>query len=195
MSRSDQVSRTFEFFRVFGAAEKNEEKVEANCTGFSADFFGSQSVEMFGFARKTKIQMLTTSCWSLTRIHQLLLKSLRLHLLLIPYPLLFVHVVIEWPLSCSTEPISTTQFLAEVFFQGVEWWQTDKQIDRVPLWFHSKRIQPNSGPSKSVKVSNHRNYASNFETTSTPSCPPLLNSSSLQYVWQIKNVKYSRLHI
>ena len=35
MSRSDQVSRTFEFFRVFGAAEKNEEKVEANCTGFS----------------------------------------------------------------------------------------------------------------------------------------------------------------
>ena len=99
-----------------------------------------------------------------------------------PLPPLFVHAVTEWPLSYSKEPISTSQFLAEVFFQGVEWWRTDKQIDRVPLWFHSKRIQPNSGPSKSVKVSNHRNYASNFETTSTPSCPPLLNSSSLQYV-------------
>ena len=111
----------------------------------------------------------------------------------LPPSILFVHVFIEWPLSCSMEPISTSQFLAEVFFQGVEWWQTDKQIDRVPLWFHNKRIQPNSGPSKSVKVSNHRNYASNFETTSTPSCPPLLNSSSLQYAWQIKNVKYFRL--
>ena len=47
-----------------GDTEKNKEKLEANCTGFSAEFFGSQSVEMFGFARKTKIQMLTTSCWS-----------------------------------------------------------------------------------------------------------------------------------
>ena len=43
------------------AAEKNKEKVEANCTDFSAEFFGSHSVEMFCFARKTKIQMLTTS--------------------------------------------------------------------------------------------------------------------------------------
>ena len=46
MSRSSKVSRTFEFLRVFGAAEKiqakvfkraaekNKEKVEANCTGF-----------------------------------------------------------------------------------------------------------------------------------------------------------------
>ena len=49
MSRSSKVSRTFEFLRVFGAA-----KVEANCTGFSAELFGSQSVEMFCFARKTK---------------------------------------------------------------------------------------------------------------------------------------------
>ena len=61
------------------AAEKNKEKVEANCTGFSAEFFGSQSVEMFCFARKTKIQMLTTSCRSLTRIHQPLFKSLGLY--------------------------------------------------------------------------------------------------------------------
>ena len=89
MSQSGKVSRTFEFLGVFGAAEKiqeksfradekNKEKVEANCTGFSAEFFGSQSVEMFCFVRKTKIQMLTTSCWSLTRIHQRLLKSLGL---------------------------------------------------------------------------------------------------------------------
>ena len=80
MSRSDKVSRTFEFLRVFRAAEKNKEKVEANCTGFSAEFLGSQSVEMFCFARKTKMQMLTTSSRSLTRIHQCLLKSLGLRI-------------------------------------------------------------------------------------------------------------------
>ena len=68
MSCSGKVSRTFEFFRVYRAAEKsqeaaekNEEKVEVNCTCFSAQFFGSQSVEMFCFARKTKTQMLTAS--------------------------------------------------------------------------------------------------------------------------------------
>ena len=87
MSRSGNLSRTFEFLCIFGAAEKiqakvflraaekNKEKVEANCTGFSAEFFGSQSVEMFYFARKIKIQLLT-------RIHQCLLKSLGLYLLL-----------------------------------------------------------------------------------------------------------------
>ena len=37
------------------AAEKNKDKVEANCTGVLAEFFGSQSVEIFCFARKTKI--------------------------------------------------------------------------------------------------------------------------------------------
>ena len=78
MSRSSKVFRTFEFLRVFGAAEKNVEKLEANCTGFSVEFFGSQSVEMFCFARKTKIQILTTSPRSLTRIDQRLLKSLGL---------------------------------------------------------------------------------------------------------------------
>ena len=78
MPRSGKVSRTFEFLCVFGAVEKNKEKVEANYTGFSAEFFGSQSVEMFCFTRKTKIQMLTTSSRSLTRIHQRLLKSLGL---------------------------------------------------------------------------------------------------------------------
>ena len=84
MSCSGKVLRTFEFLGVFGAAEKsrgaaekNKEKFEANCTGFSEEFFGFQSVEMFCFARKTKIQMLTTS-WRLTRIHQSLLKSLGL---------------------------------------------------------------------------------------------------------------------
>ena len=73
MSRSGKVSRKFEFLHIFraawksqGAAEKNKEKVEANCTGFSGEFFGSQLVEMFCFARKTKIQMLTSSCRSLT---------------------------------------------------------------------------------------------------------------------------------
>ena len=46
MSRSRKVSRTFEFLRIFGAAEKsqgaaekNTEKVEATCTGFSVEFF------------------------------------------------------------------------------------------------------------------------------------------------------------
>ena len=48
MSRSSKVSRTFGFLRVFGAAEKNKEKVEA-----SQQFFGSQSVEMFCFEFET----------------------------------------------------------------------------------------------------------------------------------------------
>jgi hypothetical protein len=73
------VSKTFEFLCIFGAAEKNKEKVEANCTGFWADFFDSQSVELFCFARKTKIQMLLTSCRSLTRIYKRFLKSLGLY--------------------------------------------------------------------------------------------------------------------
>ena len=38
----------------YGAAEKYNEKVEAKCTGFSLEFFGSQSAEMFSFARKSK---------------------------------------------------------------------------------------------------------------------------------------------
>ena len=54
MSRSGKVSRTVEFFRVFGAAEKSQEKVEANGTGFSAEFFGSQSIEMFFFCQENK---------------------------------------------------------------------------------------------------------------------------------------------
>ena len=62
---------------VFGAAEKiqslstagkSQEKVEAKGTGFSVEFFGSQSVETVCFARKTKIQKLTTSCQSLTSL-------------------------------------------------------------------------------------------------------------------------------
>ena len=59
----------FPSLSLLRAAEKNKEKVEANCTGFSAEFFGSHSVEMFCFARKTKVQMLTTYSRSLTRIH------------------------------------------------------------------------------------------------------------------------------
>ena len=84
MSRSDKVSRTFELLHILrtakksqGAAEKNKEKVEVNCTGFSAEFFGSQSAEMFCFARKTKIQILTTSCRSVTFLGLYFLKSLR----------------------------------------------------------------------------------------------------------------------
>ena len=49
------MSRIYEFLPIFGAAEKNEEKIEATCTGFSTEFFGSRSVEMFCCARKTKI--------------------------------------------------------------------------------------------------------------------------------------------
>ena len=41
---SGKVSRTFEFLWVVWAAEKNNEKVEANYTGFSAEFFGTKSV-------------------------------------------------------------------------------------------------------------------------------------------------------
>ena len=74
MSRSSKVSKTFEFLLVFGAAEQNKEKVEANCAGFSAEFLDSHSVETFCFARKTE-----TSSRSLTRIHQSLLKSLGLN--------------------------------------------------------------------------------------------------------------------
>ena len=44
-----------------GAAEKNKENVEANCTGFSTEFFGSQSVEISVLPGKQKNQMLTTS--------------------------------------------------------------------------------------------------------------------------------------
>ena len=70
------VKNIWIFVRFFGAAEKSQgaadkdkEKFEANCTGFSEEFFDSVSVEMFCLARKTKIQMLTTSSRSLTRIH------------------------------------------------------------------------------------------------------------------------------
>ena len=80
MSRSGKVLRKISVCG-FGAAEKNKEKVEAYCTGFSAVLFGSQSGEMFCFATKTKIQMLTTFSWSLTTIHQQLFKSLGLYLL------------------------------------------------------------------------------------------------------------------
>jgi len=65
--------------KTWGDTEKNKEKLGANCTGFSAEFFGSQSVEMFGFARKTKIQMLTTSCWSQFSLRLSFLKYLRLY--------------------------------------------------------------------------------------------------------------------
>ena len=93
MSRSGKVSRTFEFLRIFGAAEKNKDKVEANCIGFSAEFFGShQSVEMFCFARKTKIEMLATPSHSLTRIHKRLLKSLGLYYFQIGPILSLVHL-------------------------------------------------------------------------------------------------------
>ena len=89
MSLSGKVLQTFNSFMRFWscwensskslrAAEKNKEKVEANCTGFSAELFGFQSVEIFFLARKTKIQMLTTSSQSLKRIHQCLLKPLGL---------------------------------------------------------------------------------------------------------------------
>ena len=79
MSCSGKVSKTFEFLSDFGAAEKNTKNVEANCTDFSSEFFGSQSVEIFCFARKTKTRMLTSSSRSLTRIHQRLPKSLGLY--------------------------------------------------------------------------------------------------------------------
>ena len=74
MSCSGKVLRTFVFSRSFGAAEKihsrsfraleksqeaaekNKEKLKNNYTDFSAEFFGSQSVEMFCFARQKKIK-------------------------------------------------------------------------------------------------------------------------------------------
>ena len=45
------------------AAEKNKEKVEANCTGFSADFFGTQSVEMPGKQKFKCWQLLAGACF------------------------------------------------------------------------------------------------------------------------------------
>ena len=45
------------------AAEKNKEKVEANCTGFSADFFGTQSVEMPGKQKFKCWQLLAGACY------------------------------------------------------------------------------------------------------------------------------------
>ena len=65
--------------KTWGDTEKKREKLEANCTGFSAEFFGSQSVEMFCFARKTKIQMLTNFCWSLFSLGLSFLKLLQLN--------------------------------------------------------------------------------------------------------------------
>ena len=51
MSHSRKVLRTFEFLELLRkskqslrAAEKSHKKVEAKSTGFSAEFFGSQSV-------------------------------------------------------------------------------------------------------------------------------------------------------
>ena len=76
MSRSGKVSRTFEFLRFFGAAEKIQAKVGANSTGFSAEIFGSQSVQIFCFARKTIIQMLISSCRSLTSLEHSFSQSL-----------------------------------------------------------------------------------------------------------------------
>ena len=72
------MSRTFEFFHIHGAAEKNKENVGANGTGFSVEFFGSQSVEMF-CCQENKSQMLSTSSRSMTRIQKFLLKSLGLY--------------------------------------------------------------------------------------------------------------------
>ena len=80
MSCSGKVSRKFEFLRVFGAAEKIQAKVSELLRKIKKKLkliaLASQqnSVEMFCFARKTKIHMLTTSSWSLTRIHQRFLK-------------------------------------------------------------------------------------------------------------------------
>ena len=66
-----------------GAAEKNQEKVKAICTT-SFSVLASQSVES-SFAGKTKIQMLTTSCRSMTLPIRGLFKSLRLYV-----PILFI---------------------------------------------------------------------------------------------------------
>ena len=61
------VLNTFEFLRIFGAAEKIQAKVfraaekSQGIAEKNNEFFGSQSVEMFCFARKTKINMWRTS--------------------------------------------------------------------------------------------------------------------------------------
>ena len=46
MSCSSNVSRAAEKIQP---TLKNKEKVEANCTGFSVEYFGSQSLEMQAF--------------------------------------------------------------------------------------------------------------------------------------------------
>ena len=90
MSHSSKVLRTFEFFHGFGDTEKTQAKILELLRKFKellrkikkklklialASQQSSLSVEIFHVARKTKIQMLTTSLQSLTRIHQGLLKS------------------------------------------------------------------------------------------------------------------------
>ena len=64
MSHSGKVLRKFEFLCIWScwenpskclrATEKNKEKVEANCTGFSAELLGFQSVEIFFFGQENK---------------------------------------------------------------------------------------------------------------------------------------------
>ena len=76
MSNFGKCKDNFKFSAHYGPAKKNKERVMAICTSFSVLAF--QSVE-FSFAGKTKIQMLTTSCWSLTLPIHGLLKSLRLY--------------------------------------------------------------------------------------------------------------------
>ena len=49
--------------KILRAAEKNKERVQANCIGFSADFFGTQLVEMPGKQKFKFWQLLVGACY------------------------------------------------------------------------------------------------------------------------------------
>ena len=55
------MSRIYEFLPIFGAAEKNEEKIEATCTGFSTEFFGSH-VLFYQKNKSSNFQLLAGAC-------------------------------------------------------------------------------------------------------------------------------------
>ena len=76
MSNSSKCKDNLNIRAIYGPAEKNQPKVTTICTSFSV--LASQSVES-SFAGKTKIQMLTTSCRSLTLPIHSLFKSLQLY--------------------------------------------------------------------------------------------------------------------
>ena len=79
LGRSSKKLQLFEFSRLFVWNDMLLRKIKQTLKKITTMAF--QSVEWFCLNRKTKIQILTTSSRSLTRIYQRLLKSLGLYCL------------------------------------------------------------------------------------------------------------------